>query len=157
MFTQTIQHLLSGNLIQRFATRSAASLKELPSGFTAGRDQFDGFLRFLAEQPADKRSPLIADLMRTIERARRERWPQTSILTLETARKTLERDLEQALRREQSQILMLIDLEMRTRFGTATERDRRLLPVTPTVKAALDVLSSIRHRQFLTGELPSNH
>jgi carboxyl-terminal processing protease len=157
MFTRTIQHLLSGNLIQRYATRSTASLRELPSGFTAGRDQFDGFLRFLAEQPADKRSPLIADLTRTIERARRERWPQTSILTLETARKTLERDLEQALRREQSQILLLIDLEMRTRFGTATDRDRRLLPITPTVRAAVDVLSSIRHRQFLTGELPSNH
>jgi carboxyl-terminal processing protease len=157
MFTRTIQHLLSGNLIQRFATRSTASLKELPSGFTAGRDQFDGFLRFLAEQPADKRSPLVADLTRTIERARRERWPQTSILTLETARKTLERDLEQALRREQAQIMMLIDLEMRTRFGTATDRDRRLLPLTPTVRAAVDVLSSIRHRQFLTGELPSNH
>jgi carboxyl-terminal processing protease len=157
MFTRTIQHLLSGNLIQRFATRSTASLKELPSGFTAGRDQFDGFLRFLTEQPADKRSPLVADLTRTIERARRERWPQTSILTLETARKTLERDLEQALRREQAQIMMLIDLEMRTRFGTATDRDRRLLPLTPTVRAAVDVLSSIRHRQFLTGELPSNH
>lgn len=157
MFTTTVQYLLSGNLIQRFATRSTASLAQLPAGFAAGREQFDGFLRFFAEQPAEKRSPLIADLTRTIEQARSERWPQTSILTLETARKTLERDLEQNLRREQAQILMLIDLEMRTRFGTMSDRDRRLVPITPTVRAALDVLSSKRHRQFLTGELPSNH
>lgn len=157
MFTPTVQHLLSGNLIQRYATRSTARLSQLPSGFSAGRDQFDGFLRFCAEQPSEKRSPIIADINRTIERARSERWPQTSILTLETARKTLERDLEQNLRREQTQILMLIDLEMRTRFGTMTDRERRLVPITPTVQAAMDVLSTKRHRQFLTGELPSNH
>ncbi len=157
MFASIVQQLLSGNLIQRFATRNTARLQQLPAGFAAGRELFDGFLRFLAEQPAEKRSPLIADISRTIERARAERWPPTSILTLEAARRTLERDLEQNLRREQSQILMLIDLEMRTRFATATERERRLVSITPAVRAAMDVLSSNKHRQFLTGELPSNH
>ncbi|MBU3679208.1 MAG: S41 family peptidase [Candidatus Kapabacteria bacterium] len=157
MFSKTVQHLLAGNLIQRYATRATALLKELPAGFSSGRETFEGFVKFVEEQPTQKRSPLLSEISSAIDRATRDRWPASTIAALEAGRKAVEKDLVQNLRREQSQILMLIDIEMRTRFGTVLERDRRLLAVSPAVKAATDILSSSRHRQFLTGELPANH
>ncbi|MFM8770886.1 MAG: S41 family peptidase [Candidatus Kapaibacterium sp.] len=157
MFSKTVQYLLASNLIQRYATRTTAQLKELPVGFSSGRETFESFVKFVEDQPWQKRSPLLVEISSAIDRATLDRWPATTVTALEMARKAVEKDLLLNLRRDQNQILMLIDIEMRTRFGTMLERDRRLLSVSPVVKAATDILSSSRHRQFLTGELPTNH
>ncbi|MFN9150482.1 MAG: hypothetical protein ACK6C4_03835, partial [Bacteroidota bacterium] len=157
IFSPLVNELMSSNLIQRFATRTAAGMSDLPAGFAADARMFDSFLRFVDQQPARKRSKLLSGLADAEELAQKYRLPKTSIVALEGARRSVERDQIQSIRRQQNDILRLIDMEIRTRFGTSRDRDRFFIPLTPSVGRAIEILRTDTYRQLLSSELPADH
>ncbi len=157
IFSPLVNDLISSNLIQRFATRTTARMSSLPHGFAADARLFDGFVQFVDQQPSRKRSKLLSDLADVEALAEQNRLPKTTIVALEGARRSVERDQIQSIRRHQRDILRLIDMEIRTRFGTAKDRDRCLVPLTPSVGRAVEILRSDSYRQLLSSELPADH
>lgn len=129
----------------------------LPAGFSASNETVDAFLKFLAQQPLPRRSRILASLSASIDQARNDKWPAGTVAALESAIRVAERDVNIALRREQKELVELITIEMRARFGTSKDRDALLLARTPAIRAAAEILRTQRYQQFLSGELPSNH
>lgn len=157
IYSPLVNELMSSYLIQRFATRTAAGLGALPDRFTADARMFDSFLRFVDQQPARKRSKLLSGLAEAEAIAEQQRLPKSSIAALEGARRLVERDQIQSIRRQQNDILRLIEMEIRTRFGTSRDRDRFLVPLTPSVRRAIEILGSDSYRQLLSSQLPADH
>ncbi|MEN9282055.1 MAG: carboxy-terminal peptidase [Bacteroidota bacterium] len=157
LFAPVVQFLWNQNLIQRFATRATSSMTALPAGFSASNETVDAFLKFIAQQPLPKRSRILASLSASIDQARNDKWPAGTVAALESAIRVAERDVNIALRREQKELVELITIEMRARFGTSKDRDALLLARTPAIRAAAEILRTQRYQQFLSGELPSNH
>lgn len=157
LFGPVVQFLWNQNLIQRFATRATSSMTALPAGFSASNETVDAFLKFLAQQPLPRRSRILASLSASIDQARNDKWPAGTVAALESAIRVAERDVNIALRREQKELVELITIEMRARFGTSKDRDALLLARTPAIRAAAEILRTQRYQQFLSGELPSNH
>ena len=129
----------------------------LPAGFSASNETVDAFLKFIAQQPLPRRSRILASLSASIDQARNDKWPAGTVAALESAIRVAERDVNIALRREQKELVELITIEMRARFGTSKDRDALLLARTPAIRAAAEILRTQRYQQFLSGELPSNH
>ena len=157
MFSTAVSELLETSLLDRFATRTASAMSVLPNGFKADGRLFDGFMRFIEQQPARKRSRVLGELVVAEEIASRSTLSKSSLQALEGARRSVERDQIQLLRRYQAEILRLLDVEIRTRFSTARERDRFLIPQTPSVSRAVEILQSGRYKQLLWSELPSDN
>ncbi|MBU3699374.1 MAG: S41 family peptidase [Candidatus Kapabacteria bacterium] len=157
LFSPLVAELMASNLIQRFATRTAAGMTSIETGFMADGKLLDGFVRFVEQQPPRRRSRLLEGIAGVEELASQNKMPKSSISALEGARRLFERDQIQSIRRQQSDILRLLDVEVRTRFATARERDRFFVPLTPSVNCAIEILRTEQYRQLLTSQLPADH
>jgi carboxyl-terminal processing protease len=157
IFSPLVGELIATNLIQRFATRTAAGMTSIDGGFVADGRLLDSFVRFVEQQPSRRRSRLLEDLAGVEDFASKSKLPKSSITALEGARRSIERDQILSIRRQQTEILRLIDVEVRARFGTSKDRDRFIVPITPSVSRAVDILRTGRYRQMLSSELPADN
>lgn len=156
-FPVSIEHLVDEGVFFRFGTQFTSVIEALPSSFAVDQKVIDTFIRFVDSQPSGRRSPILADLVASRERAQREQWPMPTVKLIEAAEKAAERDVAKALRQHESLVRELLEQEIRSRFTDERVRIARSLRLDPVVKAASTILSSSRYSTFLSPGTTAEH
>lgn len=149
VYVGPIEHLRANNVIFRFATVYTAAWSALPSEYTTDRGVVEAFIRYTERQPAERRSPVLADLDAARRRAEREGWPPAVMKGIESAERSAERELARTLRQHGEDLRELLDAEIRGRFASERGRISLGLRTDPCVRAAQRVVTTSRYAGFL--------
>lgn len=156
-FPAVIEHLVDEGVFFRFGTYYTSIMDQLPAAFSVDQHVLSAFVRFVETQPAKRRSPVLADLAESRERALREQWPVATVKLIESAEKSAERDITKAVRQQEPIVRELLEQEIRSRFSDERVRLARSLRVDPVLRAATSVLTSQRYSTFLSPGTTSEH
>lgn len=153
----TLAYLDDNYAFGRFATRYAAQLDSLPRTFSVTQVVVDSFVKSVAAYPPSKRSPILAEIARVRATAASAGWSPTAMQGLEYAERSIEREVEKSLRQHSKVIAATLDREIRGRFSTHQERERRTLAVDPVVRVARELIATPKYHAILGSQVPSDH
>lgn len=147
----------STGVVLDFATERTAKLTSLPADFQVDGKLLSDFAAFTGKQPAERRSRLLADLEAVKTGAARSSYSKNTLSALDQARASIERELADGMKKVSKETALVLDAEIRSRFGTEATRDQQLLGLDPVVRTARELLASGGFHAFLGGGSAQSH
>lgn len=157
VFPAPVQHLLDRSVLFRFGSRYTASWTELPTAFGVDAATVDAFFKFVATQPAERRSPVLGSLAASKAAAVKAGLSAATIKAMETTERQAEREVERTLRQHEPLLRELLEQEIRSRFSDEGVRIARSLTFDPVLRAASQILGSTRYSTFLAPQTRNEH
>jgi carboxyl-terminal processing protease len=141
-----IQHLVSNNVLFRFATWYTSNLEAPPQSY----DKIvETFIRYLDNVPPGKRSAVLASLAESRRTAEADGYPPAVIRSLEQTERLAEREFQRTLRSHADVLRVHLEREIRHRFEPERVRAAIDLRLDYVVQATSSILSSRRYALFL--------
>jgi carboxyl-terminal processing protease len=152
IYTPSVAYLVNQGAFADFAARQSAGMSAMPEAFRVTPRMVDDFIAYLAARPSSELNPALEQLDSAIIAAERQHLPAETIAALKSARAVVLRDMSALLRRESATLKVLIESELRTCLGSATDGTTTRLKLDPVVAAGQRMVASARYTAILRTE-----